>query len=98
MKDARAGVLAMVLACTIWGLSPIYYKLLAHVGALEVLAHRTLWSLVFFAGVLTLQRRLGRLRAALSGWRQAVVIALAALMVFIDTSRRRSPSTVYFPM
>ncbi|MGR3270351.1 EamA family transporter RarD [Thalassococcus profundi] len=81
MKDARAGVLAMVLACTIWGLSPIYYKLLAHVGALEVLAHRTLWSLVFFAGVLTLQRRLGRLRAALSGWRQAVVIALAALMI-----------------
>ena len=48
----------MVGACTIWGLSPVYYKLLDHIPPLEVLAHRTLWSFVFFAGVLLFQGRL----------------------------------------
>lgn len=71
----------MVLACTIWGLSPLYYKLLAHVAPLEVLSHRTLWSLVFFAGILALQGRLGRLRAALSTSRAVALIAFAALMI-----------------
>ena len=65
MDKGKSGVLLMVAACTIWGLSPIYYKLLAHVPPLEVLAHRTLWSLLFFSGVLALQGRLGQVRTAL---------------------------------
>ena len=74
MKDVQAGIAAMVLCCTIWGLSPLYYKLMAHVRALEVLAHRTFWSLVFFAGLLALRGRLGELRAALSTRRNVVTI------------------------
>ena len=50
----------MVLACVIWGLSPIYYAQLKHVPAIEVLAYRGIWSLVFFALILGLQRRVGR--------------------------------------
>ena len=52
MTESARGVLAMFGACTIWGLSAIYYRQLDHVPPLEVLAHRTLWSLIFFAGVL----------------------------------------------
>jgi hypothetical protein len=58
LLDAGAWYDAMALACTIWGLSPLFYALLAHVPPLEVLAHRTLWSLVIFAGVLAAQGRL----------------------------------------
>jgi len=54
----------MVLACTVWGLSPLFYKLLADVPPLEVLAHRTLWSLLTFAIVCALR---GQVRALLSG-------------------------------
>ncbi|KUF09022.1 EamA family transporter RarD [Pseudoponticoccus marisrubri] len=81
MTPQLQGILAMVGACTIWGLSPIYYKLLAHVPPLELLAHRTFWSLVVFAGLLTLQGRLGRLRAALSSVRAAGIVGFAALMI-----------------
>ena len=49
----------MVLACVIWGLSPLYYAQLKHVPALEVLAYRGVWSLVFFAVILFFQRRIG---------------------------------------
>lgn len=64
MGEAQKGVLAMLAACCIWGLSGLYYKLVAHVPPLEVLSHRTLWSLVFFGIVLLFQRRFGQLGAA----------------------------------
>lgn len=41
-----------------WGLIPIYWKQLASVSAMEVLAHRVIWSVLFTAGVLAVQGRL----------------------------------------
>lgn len=84
MSAERAGVLAIIAACLIWGLGPLYWKLLRHVPAIEVLAHRTFWSLVIFAVYLGLQGRLGELRTALGSRRQIGVIALAALMVSVN--------------
>lgn len=81
MSESVKGVAAMLAACSIWGLSPLYYKLLDHVPPLEVLAHRTLWSCVFFATVLLVQRRLGLLRLALLRPRDALVVGFAALMI-----------------
>ncbi|MEQ8294349.1 MAG: EamA family transporter RarD [Roseovarius sp.] len=81
MTDSGKGIAAMVSACTIWGLASLYYKLLDHVPPFEVLAHRSLWSLVFFAGVLTVQGRLGVLRQAISHRRDLAILAFAALMI-----------------
>ena len=50
MSEARKGVLAVVLACLIWGFGPAYYKHLSVVAAPEMLAHRTLWTLLMFGG------------------------------------------------
>lgn len=80
MGDAAKGVTAMVGACMIWGLSPLYYKLLAHVPPEEVLAHRTLWSLMFFAAVLAAQGRLAEVARLVSS-RAALPVALAALAI-----------------
>lgn len=81
MTDAARGVFALTAACVIWGLSPLYYKLLSHVPPPELLAHRTFWSFVTFAGVLIVQGKLRRLPVALSGWRNLGRIAVAALMI-----------------
>ena len=81
MTEAAKGVAAMIAACTVWGLSPLYYKLLTHVPSLEVLSHRTLWSLVFFAAVLAVQQRLGEIVSLLSSVRRAALVALAAAMI-----------------
>lgn len=81
MKNTQTGVLAMIAAASSWGVSPIYYKMLSHVPAVEVMAHRTVWSLVFFVGILAFQGRLGETRQAMHSWRRVGVIALAALMV-----------------
>ncbi len=76
----NSGILAIVAACTIWGLSSIFYKQLSHVPPLEVLAHRTVWSVVFFAAVLAVQGRIATLKQAVAPdtrWK----IVLAAIMI-----------------
>ncbi|MFW5881640.1 MAG: EamA family transporter RarD [Roseicyclus sp.] len=74
----------MAAACTIWGLSPLFYALLAHVPPLEALAHRTLWSLAFFAGILALQRRLPALPRALATPRQFGLVAASTAMISVN--------------
>ena len=81
MGEAGKGVAALVVACTVWGLSPVYYVQVAHVPPLTVLAWRTLWSLVFFALVLGVRGQLGALRAAFAGRRAAATTGAAALLV-----------------
>lgn len=83
MNEAVKGFWAMVTACVIWGLSGLYYKMLDGMPPIEVLAHRTLWSFLFFAVILGLKGRLGELWIALAErrGRGALVIATAALMI-----------------
>jgi len=84
MTETLRGLLALLIACTVWGLSPIFYKLLDHVPPAEVLAHRALWSLAFFGVVLAVQGRLAELRRAVSDRRRAVTLAIAAVMISIN--------------
>ena len=84
MREPVKGVLAMVTCCTIWGLSAIYYKLLEHIPPIEILAHRTLWSLVFFALVLIVQSRFHMLISAVGTRRSAAVIGAAALLISLN--------------
>ncbi|MGO4855460.1 EamA family transporter RarD [Phaeovulum sp. W22_SRMD_FR3] len=83
MSEAAKGFWAMVLASTIWGISSLYYKALSMVPPLEILAHRTIWTLVFFGLILAAQGRLGALGQALRG-RQARWLVFAAVMVSMN--------------
>ena len=58
MKNPPYGILAILAASLIWGLSGLFYKALAHVPPLEVLSHRTLWSMLIFGVVLAFRGRL----------------------------------------
>ena len=55
-----------LIAYSLWGLFPLYFKALRAVPPLQILAHRMVWSLLLMVGVLTVLRRwawLGPLRA-----------------------------------
>ncbi len=81
MGGRTGGIVAVISACTIWGLSVIYYKVLAHVAPLDVLAHRTIWSAAMF-GVIVLARGRGReLAEAMSDRRRVARLILAATMI-----------------
>ncbi|WP_386681285.1 EamA family transporter RarD [Loktanella sp. R86503] len=78
------GVLALILACTVWGLSPLYYHLLAHVPPLEVLCYRTIWSLIFLGALLAAQGRLGLVIAALRVRRTMMLIVASAITISLN--------------
>lgn len=61
------GFWAMLAVCVTWGLSPIYYYQLHRVPVLDVLSHRTLWSLALFVLILGVQGRLRDFARALFG-------------------------------
>jgi chloramphenicol-sensitive protein RarD len=84
MTEQLKGVLAIVGACTIWGMSGIYYKALAHVPPLEVLAHRTLWSAVFLGAVLLLQGRAAEVARIAGAGRVWAVLSLSALFISVN--------------
>ncbi|WP_416882387.1 EamA family transporter RarD [Marivita sp.] len=84
MTDTQKGVLALVAACCVWGLSGLLYKALSGVPSHEVLAHRTVWSLVFFGIVIGLQRRLNVLWGAVRNPASLKVIAAAALFISVN--------------
>jgi chloramphenicol-sensitive protein RarD len=84
MSEQTKGILAMVTACVIWGFSALYYKLIAHVPPLEVLSHRTLWSLVFLFILLASSRRLAEVGALMRDKRAVLIVILAAVMVSMN--------------
>ena len=57
-------------AYCIWGVAPIYFKLVSHVQPLEIIAHRVTWSAILLMAVLALSGKLGELRLPLKslGW------------------------------
>lgn len=61
---ARRGVLAVSTAFLIWGLFPLYLRPLTHVPALEIIAHRIVWCVLFVMGWLAWKARLGEVSAA----------------------------------
>jgi chloramphenicol-sensitive protein RarD len=84
MTEPLKGVLAMVAACTVWGLSGVFFKALAAVPPLEILAHRVIWTVAFFGLVLVLQRRAGEVAAATRLQRHWAVLGATALFIAVN--------------
>lgn len=84
MTEPRKGAIAMVLASIIWGLSAIYYKQLSGIAPLEVLCHRTLWSVIVFIFILRLQDRLQDLKLVFQNKKLILGLFWAAAMISIN--------------
>lgn len=77
----NSGFLYAAGAFTLWGLFPLYFKLIASVAPLEVVLQRSLWSLVLVLAVLAWQRNWAWLGRALRDPRLLGLFALSALLL-----------------
>jgi len=75
------GFAAAIAAFVIWGLFPLYLIGLRNVSAMQITAHRIVWSCVFVLAWLSVRRELGQLWAAVT--RKGVLLRLAASAFFI---------------
>jgi chloramphenicol-sensitive protein RarD len=79
--ETRAGLLAGFAAYAIWGLLPLYLKLLSGIAAPDVLAHRILWSLLVIGGIAIAVGGRERLSAALRRPRLLALLVASALCI-----------------
>lgn len=75
------GILYAFLAFVLWGLFPVYFKTLHQIPALEMLAHRMAWSLIFVFGVLLVRRHWRWLRPVLQDRRLVGRFAASAVLL-----------------
>jgi chloramphenicol-sensitive protein RarD len=71
-------------AFLIWGFSPVYWKALLSVPALEIIAHRTVWAFLFLAVLTIAQKRWGEVCRVLKTPRIMGVLFVTAILVCMN--------------
>ncbi|MEP5758569.1 MAG: EamA family transporter RarD [Litoreibacter sp.] len=82
--DSGPGLIFAVLAYVCWGFLPLYMKLLSHIPAIEVVAHRVVWSIPVAGLVLILLGRTGDVKAALSSPKMLAMGCVTAALISVN--------------
>lgn len=80
----REGLLTALIAYSLWGVLPIYFKLVETVPATEVLAHRVIWAVAFGLPIVLGRRQWPEVARALRAGRTLGLLALAALLIAVN--------------
>ncbi len=83
-EHRRAGLLFGIGAYLTWGVMPLYFKAVAHVPAMEIVAHRAVWSLLFLGSLILLGRRWSAIREALSNRRVLVTLIITTTLIGLN--------------
>jgi chloramphenicol-sensitive protein RarD len=81
VADERRGTAYGVACYLLWGLFPLYWPLLEPAGAIEILSHRIVWSLVFVVGVLAATHNWAWLRQLRRDPATAARLTAAAVLI-----------------
>jgi chloramphenicol-sensitive protein RarD len=82
--EGRRGTTYGLLAYTLWGVFPLYFRLLERSGPVEIVAHRVFWSLMLCLGIVAVTRGHRDVLAALAVPRQALLLTSAAVLIAIN--------------
>jgi chloramphenicol-sensitive protein RarD len=84
ISESRRGFLLGVAAYGIWGLFPLYWPLLEPAGAVEILAHRIVWSCLTMGLLVLALRRTSVVRAIAADRRTRTILGLAACLITVN--------------
>jgi len=83
-RTARAGLAFGLFAYAFWGVLPIYFKALKGIPAIDIVAHRIVWSLLVLAALLGLTRGWSQVAAAVRHRRTLGLLASTALLIGVN--------------
>ena len=78
---SKHGIIYAIAAYGSWGLIPLYFKAVAGVAPVEVLAHRALWSFALLAVLVALMRRWSELGRELQSGKLLAMLGLSTLFI-----------------
>jgi chloramphenicol-sensitive protein RarD len=79
----KKGILYGIGAYLLWGLFPVYWKLLHQVSALQLLGHRIGWSFLLLMAVILVTRQWNDFRSILTG-RTFLIYSFAAVLIGVN--------------
>jgi chloramphenicol-sensitive protein RarD len=80
-QEQRKGVLLALSAFIMWGIAPIYFKQLIQIDALEILAQRIIWAVVFLIVISLLSRQLYKTIEILKQPKQLAILSISACLL-----------------
>lgn len=83
-KDVRDGVVAALIAYSIWGVLPVYFKQVLTVTPLEVLLHRVAWAVPFGALIIHFRGQWPEVRRALTHRGMLLWLSTSAFFVAVN--------------
>lgn len=83
-NDARDGVIAGLIAYILWGVLPVYFKVLGDVAPTEVLLHRIVWAVPFGALIIYLRGQWPEVRRAFTHRTMLLLLATAAFFIAVN--------------
>ncbi|MCD5323253.1 MULTISPECIES: EamA family transporter RarD [Pontibacillus] len=87
-NEKKIGILYTASAYILWGILPIYWKLIQEIPAFEILAHRIIWSCLFMFGIIITLRKADQFKEEfvriLANKKQMIGISLAAVTISIN--------------
>ncbi len=84
MTKFNKGLLFGVSAYVIWGLLPLYWKLVEQAGAYEILAHRGIWSLLLCVFLLAVRKQIKSALVMVRASRTLSLLFLASGLLTIN--------------
>ena len=78
---ARTGLFYGLAAYGLWGIMPIYFKLLQAVPSIDIVAHRIVWSLIVLLVLVTLSKAWDQVKAAIRNRRTLAMLLLTSLLI-----------------
>lgn len=82
--DVRDGLIFAMIAYSLWGLMPVYLKMIGHVQAGEIVAHRIIWAIPFGAILIAARNQWSEVRAALFTPKVLGILTLAAIFISLN--------------
>jgi chloramphenicol-sensitive protein RarD len=82
--EIRRGFAFGVAAYGLWGILPIYFKAIAAVAAVDIVAHRVLWSLPFLALLLFASRAWGEVAQTLRDRRTMGLLLVTSVLIAVN--------------
>ena len=81
-SEQRTGVLFALTAYTVWGIAPVYFKLLEFATPAEIIAHRIVWSVLILGMLILVRRQLYALRHL--DWSKVGWLAVSGALVSVN--------------
>lgn len=82
--DTPKGFALAVSAYVLWGFLPLFLKAVAHIPAIEVVAHRVIWSVPIAGAVLVATGRTRDLRDAITNPRMLLLAVMTAGLISVN--------------